>query len=164
VASRLPVSEPVLTLRGPGGMVTVLEDWRSAMQEARGWGQPAVRGTIEQRVRAAARGLGLNLEWIAASWSAAGDLAAEVRELESRALALLDPNAAADRPLLMGICTATLHGAPCWGRVQRRRLGGVPTCEWCRTPYPPSTWVRLRAAQTREVVETDAPDEIRAHV
>jgi hypothetical protein len=58
VDAPLPVCEPVLDLRGPGGMVSILEDWRSALHEALGWSQPVPRGAFEERVRRAATGLG----------------------------------------------------------------------------------------------------------
>src|SRR5690606_3727829 len=57
----LPVREQVLSLRGPGGIAGVLEDWRAAMQAARGWGQPVIPGSVERRVAAAARGLAINM-------------------------------------------------------------------------------------------------------
>ncbi|MFD4524855.1 hypothetical protein ACFWP7_13205 [Streptomyces sp. NPDC058470] len=65
IEAPLPLSEPAFNLRGPGGMVSVLEDWRSALQSDRGWGEPVIAGTTERRVVVAARALGMSLEWVA---------------------------------------------------------------------------------------------------
>lgn len=145
VEAPLPASEPVLNLRGPGGMVGVLEDWRSAMQADRGWGQPAISGDTGKRVATAARGLALNLEWIASSWPAAGTFAAEIRSLEGDVLSVIGPPE--DRGTRMGNCPAAYDGVIC-GAVLRLPPGGaVATCRWCGASYPPASWARLRLAQ-----------------
>jgi hypothetical protein len=141
----LPVSEPVLNLRGPGGIAGVLEDWRSAMQADRGWGQPAVTGTVERRVRVASRGLSLNLDWVAASWPLAGAMAEEIRDLERNVLSILDPR----EPMLrLGECAAVLPDASVCGAVLRVPAGTAEVrCRWCGTSYPPSTWLALKTGE-----------------
>lgn len=142
----LPVSLPVLSMRGPGGIVGVLEDWRSAMQHARGWGEPRITGDTAQRVRAAARGLGMNIEWMAATWEPAGVFAAELRALERDVRELVAPAPAAERGTRLGHCPADIGaGQPC-GAVLRYRFGDrAITCRWCLTSWPPAAWTGLNA-------------------
>ncbi|MFE7606977.1 hypothetical protein [Streptomyces celluloflavus] len=89
----LPVREDVLTLRTEGGIVSVLEEWPAAMQDARGWGSPVRAGSIERRVLTAARGLRLNLGWIATEFTGAGALAQEIRHLTAEVRSILAPPA-----------------------------------------------------------------------
>ncbi|MEU9498211.1 hypothetical protein [Streptomyces sp. NPDC048196] len=137
----LPVREDVLDMRAAGGMVTTLESWREAMQEARGWGQPACTGSIERRIMAAARGLQLNLDWIAAEFEAAGDLAREIRALTGQVNALLDP---APRTLSVGTCAADLgQGDICDAPLRVPAGTTTVRCRRCGTNYPPHTWMTL---------------------
>ncbi|MFD7101902.1 hypothetical protein [Streptomyces celluloflavus] len=137
----LPVHEDVLTMRAEGGMVSVLESWREAMQDAHGWGRPARTGTIEHRVLAAARGLRINLDWIAESFPGAGDLACEIRALASQAHALLDPAPPAPR---VGDCAADLGDGDICGAPLRVPAGTASIrCRRCGTDYPPHTWMTL---------------------
>lgn len=139
-----PVAEPVLNLRGPGGMVSILEDWRSAMQADRGWGQPAVTGSTEKRVAAAARGLVMNLEWIAASWSMAGAFSTEIRGLERDVMSVVSPP---ERTIRLGLCPHPVNDTPC-GAVLRVPPGmAVVSCRWCGTDYPATRWYALAQAQ-----------------
>ncbi|MFD9221480.1 hypothetical protein ACFWDI_16090 [Streptomyces sp. NPDC060064] len=145
VHAPLPIAEPVLNLRGPGGIVGILEDWRSAMQADRGWGQPAVRGDTEARIRAAARGLGMNLEWIAASWPMAGAFAEELRDLERSVLSIVSPP---DASLRLGNCPAVFEDGVVCGAVLRVPSGTTKVeCKWCNTAYPPESWLALAANQ-----------------
>ncbi|MCR8574717.1 hypothetical protein [Streptomyces sp. Isolate_219] len=136
----LPVREDVLTMRAEGGIVAVLESWRSAMQDARGWGQPARSGSMERRVLAAARGLLINLDWVAAEFEAAGDLAREIRTLAAQVNALLDP---APPALSVGDCAADLGDDIC-GAPLRVPAGTTDVrCRRCGTEYPPHMWMTL---------------------
>lgn len=146
VEAPLPVSERVLTLRGPGGIVGVLEGWREAMQDARGWGAPAVSGDIETRVTRAARGLALNLDWIADSWPEAGTLAAELRHLDDQALAIVCPHDTRERGTRLGPCPAQdTAGTVCGTELRRYPSQRTITCSWCCAEYPPSSWADLKA-------------------
>lgn len=139
----LPCREDVLDMRAAGGMVTMLEAWREAMQDARGWGRPARTGTIERRVMAAARGLRINLDWIAEFFEGAGDMAREIRALAGQAAALLDP---APPTLAVGECAADLGGGDICGAPLRVPTGtgtAVVRCRRCGAEYPPHTWLTL---------------------
>lgn len=142
----LPVSEPVLGLRGPGGIVGVLEDWRAAVFEARGWGRPVVRGTVEDRVYRAAADLRLGVPWVARYWGPAGDLAREVRELERDVLSIVDPP---DQTYRVGPCPAPqADGTVCGAILRAPKLGvAVITCRWCRSEFGADRWLVLAAAQ-----------------
>ncbi|MFK4797812.1 hypothetical protein ACI3K5_03850 [Streptomyces sp. MPA0124] len=128
----LPVDEAVLDLRY-GGIALVLESWLSAVQEARGWGQPAVQGSPEGRVYRAARSLCANLEWIAAAYPAAGDLAREVREMEGAALSIV--GALPDRGRRLGQCVAVDASGVICGAVVWQRPGQKLRCDWCGSSY-----------------------------
>lgn len=144
----LPVAGPVINLRGPGGMVGILEDWRSAMQSVRGWGAPVIAGSIARRVHVAARALWLNLEWIAEHWDMAGQFAAEVRQLERDVLAILDPEDPDERPMKLGPCPARLDADTVCGAVLLLRPGhSAVQCSWCGASWLPSRWLDLEEAQ-----------------
>lgn len=142
----LPVNTTVLDLRY-GGIALVLESWRADVQAARGWGQPAVEGSIERRVLAAARGLGLQLEWIAASYPAAGDLAREVRELVGAARSIVDPRDD-ERGRRIGQCVTQLADGTVCGTALRQQPGqACIVCPWCTYTYGPSDYLMLRDLQ-----------------
>jgi hypothetical protein len=147
----LPVDEAVLDLRY-GGIALVLESWLSAVQEARGWGQPAVEGSVDGRVRRAARSLLANLEWIAASYPPAGDLAREIREMEGAALSIV--GALPERGRRIGYCVATDKSGVLCGAVIRRAPGQTRlVCEWCQCVYETKQdWLLLLHAQPEETV------------
>ncbi|MGW3627306.1 hypothetical protein [Streptomyces sp. NPDC000880] len=145
VDAPMPASEPAFNLRGPGGIVGILEDWRSAMQEDRGWSEPAVAHDIGRRIVTAARGLRLNIEWISSSWPMAGQFAEEIRDLERDVISIVDPRDPAARGTRIGTCPAVdVSGSIC-GAVLRYRSGEQAiTCSWCLCSFPPSTWVSLK--------------------
>lgn len=144
----LPVSEPVFNLRGPGGIVGILEDWRSAMQADRGWGEPAITGTTERRIAVAARALSINLDWIASSWPMAGAFAEEIRDLERDVASIVNPPTPSIR---LGNCPAVYEGGVVCGAVLRVPQGTAKVeCRWCGCEYPPETWLQLRELQPSE--------------
>jgi hypothetical protein len=141
----LPIAEPVFNLRGPGGMVGVLEDWRAAMQADRGWGEPAIEGTVERRVVVAARALSINLEWIAACWPMAGAFAEEIRGMERDVASIVNPPVPS---LRIGTCPAVYEDGQVCGAVLRVPAGTAEVrCAWCSVRYPPETWLTLRSLQ-----------------
>jgi hypothetical protein len=143
------VNEDVLDLRY-GGIALVVEGWLSAIQEARGWGQPSIAGTIEDRVRRAARSLAANLEWIAASFPAAGDLASEIREMEGAVLSIV--GALPDRGRRIGQCVAVDSSGVVCGAVIRHQRGQTRlVCDWCGTTYGPENFLMLKHFQPDEV-------------
>ncbi len=144
----LPICEPAFNLRGPGGIVGVLEDWRSAMQADRGWGEPAIEGNVERRIFRAARGLSQNLEWIAASWPMAGAFAEEIRDVERDVASIVDPP---ERSLRLGNCPAVYEDGVVCGAVLRVPAGTADvSCRWCGCQYGPDTWLELRNLQLNE--------------
>jgi hypothetical protein len=144
----MPVDEAVLDLRY-GGVALVVEGWLGAVQEARGWGQPAIGGTIEDRVKRAARSLHANLEWIAASYPAAGDLASEIREMEGACLSIV--GALPERGRRIGNCVAVDASGVVCGAVLRHHNGETRlVCPWCQTSYGPQDWLTLKLYQPNE--------------
>lgn len=141
----MPVSEPAFDMR-VAGIVKTLESWRSFMQADRGWGEPVIEGGVERRVIAAARALSLNLEWMAANWPPAGDMARELRDLESSVVSIIDPRDSAERGTRLGKCPAIDPGGVICGAVLRYYPGDeAVTCKWCLCAYLPATWRELKA-------------------
>jgi len=146
--SRMPVAEAALDLRY-GGIALVLESWRADVQRARGWGEPAVEGTVEGRVLRAARWLGMNLEWIAAAYPAAGDLAREVREVEGAALSIV--GAFPDRGRRIGQCVAVdASGVVCGAVIRHQRGQTRLVCDWCGCVYEERDFLTLARLQPTE--------------
>lgn len=129
----LPVDEAVLDLRY-GGIALVLEGWRSDVQRVRGWGEPAITGDVEERVRRAARWLGMELSWIASTYPAAGDLAQEIRELEGAALSIVGAKPDRGRPI--GQCVAIdASGVVCGATIRHSTGESKLVCDWCHCVY-----------------------------
>jgi hypothetical protein len=148
----LPVRENVLNLRAVGGIAGVLEDWRAAMQADRGWGPPAIAAAIDTRVAVAARGLSMNMDWIAAEWPQAGAFAQEVRALEQDVLTIVDPEDPDDRRqrrgTRIGYCVAALPDEEVCGAVLRSYPGeALLCCRWCGTEYGPEQYLMLKTLQ-----------------
>ena len=149
VDASLPVDENVMDLRY-GGIALVLESWLSAVQEARGWGAPAVQGSPEGRVHRAARSLLANLDWIAATYPAAGDLADEVREMEGAALSIV--GALPERGRRIGYCVSSDASGVLCGAVIRHMPGQTKlVCDWCQCVYESEQdWLLLLHSQPKE--------------
>lgn len=147
--SVLPVNEAVLDLRY-GGIALVVEGWLSAVQEARGWGEPAIGGSIEDRVKRAARSLYANLEWISAAYPAAGDLASEIREMERACLSIV--GALPERGRRVGQCVSVDSSGEICGAVIWHRPGEMTlVCPWCHCVYSTAQdWALLAHYQPRE--------------
>lgn len=145
----LPLAEAPFSLRGPGGIVSVLEDWRSAMQSDRGWGEPVIQADIGRRIVVAARALSLNLEWIASSWPMAGNFAEEIRDLERSVRSIVAPTDPAERLIRMGPCPTVqdAQGTRCGAVLTRRPGEGTVSCRWCGSTWPPSRALALARAQ-----------------
>ncbi|MGP3686511.1 hypothetical protein ACTVZO_17695 [Streptomyces sp. IBSNAI002] len=134
----------VLTLRGPGGIVGVLEDWWAAMQASRVGSAPVITGTIEDRVTTAAARLGFHLDYIA-TWTMAGSLATEIRQLDEQALAIICPPDTREHGTRLGPCPAeNPDGTVCGAVLRHYRSSTGITCPWCAVAYPPSTWADLK--------------------
>jgi hypothetical protein len=128
---RSPIDEDVLDTVNTVRAAEVIRSWRVDVQRVR-WPQhtaPAPAG-----LAADCRWLGMELDWIAARYPAAGDLAREVRDLERQARSIVgDP---APRPQRLGLCVAVTdaEGTVC-GAVLTRLPGGPVRCRWCGTEY-----------------------------
>jgi hypothetical protein len=144
----LPVRESVLSLRAAGGIAGVLEDWRAAMQADRGWGPPVIPAAVDRRVAVAARGLSMNMDWIASSWPQAALFATEIRALEHDVLTIVDPEDPTERGTRIGLCVAALPDGEVCGAVLRAYPGdALLICRWCSTTYGPEQYLLLKALQ-----------------
>lgn len=143
-----PVNEAALEL-WYGGMATILERWRADIQAWRGWGEPAVEGNVDRRVHVAARWIGMSLDWIAADYPLAADMAREVSALEGAALSILGEKE--DRGRRIGTCIASLADGGTCGGVLRHMPGETTVlCPWCTYEYGPRDWLTLRDLQPTE--------------
>lgn len=139
----LPLRQEVLDLRGPGGIVGILEDWRAAAHDARGFTPPDGAGLVPTRVEAAACALLANLTWISLTWEQGADLATEIRTLERRALAVISPP---DHAIRIGACPAQrLDGGTCGATIRVPDGTAEVRCGACGHLWPPSMWLSLRA-------------------
>jgi hypothetical protein len=142
VEAPIPVREEVLSLRGPGGIVGILEDWASAVRHARGFTTTPGAGTVEGRVSDAASTLYQNLTWISLTWDLGTQLAGEIRLLHSRCLAIIDPP---DHTVPIGSCPADLGDGRICGTTIRVPEGTTDVyCRGCNTRFPPKAWLNLR--------------------
>jgi hypothetical protein len=117
------------------------------MQADRGWGEPAIEGTVERRVAVAARALGMNLEWIAAAWPMAGAFAEEIRDLQRNVASIVNPRDPVDRPRRLGYCPTLLDEVLCGAVVAWRPGETSVSCSWCGAEWPPEKWLDLSKAQ-----------------
>ncbi|MGW1617754.1 hypothetical protein [Streptomyces sp. NPDC002172] len=144
--SRPPLNLDVLDLMRENRAAQVIRSWRVDVQRVR-W--PDRSAPPPAPLAADCRWLGMELEWIVASYPAAGDLAREVKELEAELRSL----GAEPRPERVGLCVAVTddQGTVC-GAVLSRQSGQVVRCRWCRTEYRTvQDLVLLRHYQPREV-------------
>ncbi|MFF7290715.1 hypothetical protein [Streptomyces griseorubiginosus] len=128
---RSPLDEDVLDTVNWGRASEVTRLWRVDVQRVR-W--PHHAAPPPSGLSADCRWLGMELEWIAANYPAAGDLAGEVGDLERAARSIVgDPE---PRPQRLGVCVAVTddHGTVC-GAVLTRMPGGPVRCRWCGTSY-----------------------------
>jgi hypothetical protein len=133
----------------------VLESWRSDIHSVRGWGEPAVTGGLDYRVMHVCRWIGMQLEWIAASYPGAGDLAREIRDLEGNALSIV--GAKPDRGRLLGQCVAVdASGVVCGAPIRYRTGDRVLVCAWCSYTYEQQDFITLHDLQPKE--SAPAPD------
>jgi hypothetical protein len=128
---RSPLNEDVIDTVNSLRAAELTHLWRADVQRVR-WPQhsePPAAG-----LAADCRWLGMELEWIAAHYPAAGDLAREIRELEGQARSIVgDP---VPRRQRIGYCIAPAgdQGTVC-GAVLSRLPGETVRCRWCRTEY-----------------------------
>ncbi|MEU1478924.1 hypothetical protein [Streptomyces sp. NPDC005760] len=146
----LPLSEEVLDLRAAGGIVGVLEDWHSAVCDARGLPAPVRAASLQSRITAAAAALADQIHFIVL-WEQGGQLAREVARLVDRVRAVVQPGRALDEPpepTILGRCIAPTDedGTVCGHRLYADMTRPVQ-CGRCLCLYPPETWLALRHNQ-----------------
>jgi hypothetical protein len=142
IEAPLPLREHVLDLRGPGGIVGVLEDWHAAIADARGFTTPSRAGSIPARIGRAVTALQANLPWISLTWEQGTALAAEIRKLHGQCHATIEPR---DASTPIGQCPSDLGDGQICGQTIRVPKGTQTVhCHSCGTTYPPNTWLNLR--------------------
>ncbi|GHJ01590.1 hypothetical protein TPA0906_34550 [Streptomyces olivaceus] len=144
---RSPLDESVLDEVNTARAAEVVRLWRVDVQRER-WphhGAPAPAG-----LSADCRWLAMELEWIAQHYPAAGELAREVRELETAARSIVgDP---APRPQRLGTCVAVDGEGVVCGAVVSRLPGQTRVrCRWCSYSYETEAdWLLLLHFQPKE--------------
>jgi len=129
---RSPIDEDVLDTVTWGRAAEVVHLWRVDVQRER-WprhGAPPLAG-----LDADCRWLGMELDWIAANYPAASDLAREVRGLEVQARLIVgDPPPRAKE---IGQCIAVVddQGTVCGATLTHMAGQSVIACRQCRTVY-----------------------------
>lgn len=128
---RSPIDEDVLDTVNWGRAAEVMRLWRTDVRRVR-WphrGTPPP-GSLAEDCRWLAR----EIDWIVASYPAAGDMAREVHDLERQARSVVgDPEPRVQR---IGLCVAVTddQGTVC-GAVLSRLPGESLRCRWCGTAY-----------------------------
>ncbi|NEA61338.1 hypothetical protein [Streptomyces sp. SID12488] len=132
---RSPINEDVLDLMQSNHVGEVVHSWRVDVQRER-W--PHHSAPPPDGLATDCRWLGMELEWIAAEYPAAGDLAREVRSLEGQVRTIVgDP---VPRRQRLGLCVAVTDdaGTVC-GAVLSRLPGGPVRCRSCGCAYKGET-------------------------
>lgn len=144
----LPLDSEVLDLIAEGGIVGVLEDWRAAVYETRGWDQPPRAASLANRVWIAAGDLDHHLDWIS-RWYAGEGFGWDIRRLFQRIHRVVQPGHELDRPrpTFLGHCIAVDPSSVICGAKIYADMRTVVRCEWCLCPYPPERWLALRHFQ-----------------
>jgi len=141
----MPLAEEPLVLRANGGMVSILESWRAALHDDRGWAPPRLAPGVEPRLHAAVKALTEQLPWIAASWPAAGDFAQEIADLYRSVTSITSPT---ERPgVRLGFCPAVYDGVECRAVLRVPPGATSITCRFCEAEYPARLWGWLRNVQ-----------------
>ncbi|MFF4847976.1 hypothetical protein [Streptomyces sp. NPDC001194] len=146
VSAPMPVSEIVLSLRGPGGMTGIVEDWVAAVRAARDMGPASAVGSVSARLSAAVRELVNHMPWVSVSWPDAGTFAEEIRDLVRDVVSIVDPRDRSDRGTRLGACPSVDTSGVICGAILRHYSGAkAVACDWCGCTYPPATWPGLKA-------------------
>uniref|UniRef100_A0AAU2A2W9 Uncharacterized protein n=1 Tax=Streptomyces sp. NBC_00093 TaxID=2975649 RepID=A0AAU2A2W9_9ACTN len=144
---RSPINEDVLDLMQSNRVGEIVHSWRVDVQRER-W--PHHAPPPPDGLATDSRWLGMELDWIAAEYPAAGDLAREVRALEAELRSLVgDP---VPRRQRLGLCVAVTDdkGTVC-GAMLSRLPGGPVRCRSCRTEYrSEQDFLLLRHYQPKE--------------
>lgn len=158
----LPVVEEILDLRGPGGIVGVVEGWTSVIRADRRMAPPPAAGLgVEGRLRAGVAELLGHMPWIAVSWPDAGPFATDIKQLADSIRSIIDPRDPAEVGKRLGKCPAIDPSGVICGAILRHYPGtATVTCPWCQCAFPPATWAGLKAL-IDEDERNEKRDEIR---
>ncbi|MGW6210970.1 hypothetical protein [Streptomyces sp. NPDC055109] len=157
VEAPLPLDGDVLSLRGPGGIVGVLEDWHAGVRDARALPELPTTGALVRRVHAAAGALVAHIHFIAL-WEQGPLLALEIHRLVERVRDVLEPGRHDDKPTLLGTCIAVDPSGVVCGAELYADMTRTVQCDWCLCLYPPSQWLQLRALQPGRRATAGLPD------
>lgn len=143
---RSPINESVFDEIQDNRAGEVIRSWRIDVQYVR-WPQhsPPPRAGLA----ADCRWLGMELDWITVEYPAAGDLAREVRELESGLRSLVgDPLPRRQR---LGACVEVVddEGALCGAVISRLPGETRLSCRWCGRVYEARDFLLLQQLQPR---------------
>ncbi|MFI8294463.1 hypothetical protein ACIGCZ_00800 [Streptomyces nigra] len=133
---RSPLNEDVLDVVSPSAASGVVHQWRVAVQRER-W--PRHGAPPQDSMAADCRWLGMELDWIAAHFTGAADLAREVRSLEVQALAAVGEPVAKRK--VVGQCIAVINdqGTVCGADITHKAGESRLKCRACRTVYEGQT-------------------------
>ncbi|MFF2525924.1 hypothetical protein [Streptomyces liangshanensis] len=155
----LPVSEDILDLRGPGGLVVVATGWADSIRGERGMTAAVRPGSIDGQLREAVAELLGHLPWVELSWPEAGTFARDIQEVTRSVSSIFAPSEQADRGTRLGRCVARRGDGTSCGATLRLRTGEKAVrCEWCGTVYPPATWAQVKAWQDEDDAATAQGD------
>lgn len=129
---RSPIDEDVLDTVNMGRAAEVVHLWRVDVQRVR-W--PRHGAPPQEGLDADCRWLGMELDWIAAHYPAVGDLAGEVRTLESQARTVVgDP---VPKRKVVGLCIAVVddQGTVCGAEITHRAGESKLVCRACHCVY-----------------------------
>ncbi|WP_344500506.1 hypothetical protein [Streptomyces enissocaesilis] len=160
----LPVVEEILDLRGPGGIVGVVEGWTSVIRTDRRMApRPAAGLGVEGRLRAGVAELLGHMPWIAVSWPDAGPFATDIKQLADSVRSITDPRAPGEVGRRLGKCPAIDTSGVICGAVLRYYPGAATvTCPWCQCAFPPATWADLKTLideDAKGIATGDTPAE-----
>ncbi|MFF7881036.1 hypothetical protein ACH40F_07840 [Streptomyces sp. NPDC020794] len=142
----LPVALQPLSLRGPGGIVSMLlgieERWRAAL----GWEALPERGGYEASLAGAVGVIANNLPWACADYPYVGPDLKLINSLHQQADAVV--NGVRDQRVPIGSCPAVNEdtGAPCGERLKVSPWALAIRCSGCGTKWDRDEWLRLGAA------------------
>lgn len=134
-----PVNEDVIDTVTWGRAAEVIRLWRTDVRRVR-WPHrgSGPLGTLAEDCAWLVR----QVDWIVTAYPATGDLAREVRTLDTQARSVV--GSPRPRPQRLGLCVALTddQGTVC-GAVISRLPGGPVRCRWCGTAYGPDDWLTL---------------------
>lgn len=146
----LPVRLEPLSLRGRGGIVTILATWETDWREMRGY--PPILGRADREQLVAGENvvvyvcsfLRVHLDWAIDHHPAVDAFAGEIREIVEACFAALG---ARNDLMKVGQCpTVRDDGKPCGQVLYADPYGDTIRCGRCRADWPRNRWIILGGA------------------